>query len=181
MKVSYDHDASRLCITHLGIRMLLLHQSVIPDSAVTNKGVILKNYSEQQFLLSSSSVSPASSVSISSQGSGPSCGQRVERSDGDEELCSDHYHDIISTSESGGCDPLSQRGRVPSVFRIISQSGNNGNNNTVHRAEVRTLRVIMLPGHRGREVMKRVPSSPAPAPVTYLTSSSRPAVPGIYT
>ena len=113
MKVSYDHDASRLCITHPGIGMLLLHQSVIPDSAVTNKGVILKNYSEQQFLLSSSSVSPASSVSISSQGSGPSCGQRVERSDGDEELCSDHYHDIISTSESGGCDPLSQRGRVP--------------------------------------------------------------------
>ena len=76
MKVSYDHDASRLCITHLGIGML--HQSVFPDSAVTNKGVILKNYTEQQFLLSSSSVSPASSVSISSQRSGPWCGQRAE-------------------------------------------------------------------------------------------------------
>ena len=76
---------------------------------------------------------------------------------------------------------LCHREGVYSVFRIISQSGNNGNNNTVHRAEVRTLRVIMLPGHREREVMKWVPSSPAPAPVTYLTSSSRPAVPGIYT
>lgn len=76
MKVSYDHDASRLCITHLGIGML--HQSVFPDSAVTNKGVILKNYTEQQFLLSSSSVSPASSVSISSQRSGPWSGQRAE-------------------------------------------------------------------------------------------------------
>ena len=180
MKVSYDHDASRLCITHLGIGML--HQSVFPDSAVTNKGVILKNYTEQQFLLSSSSVSPASSVSISSQRSGPWCGQRAEAwwwwwscvliaittlfpppSQADATLC---YKEGVY---------------LCSVFRIISQSGNNGNNNT-HRAGVRTLRVIMLPGtlRRGSDEMGSVIPGPGMA-VTYLTSSSRPEVPGIYT
>ena len=68
-----------------------------------------------------------------------------------------------------------------SVFRIISQSGNNGNNNT-HRAGVRTLRVIMLPGtlRRGSDEMGSVIPGPGMA-VTYLTSSSRPEVPGIYT
>ncbi len=49
MKVSYDHDASRLCITHLGIGMLLLHQSVIPDSAVTNKGLFWKTTLSNSF------------------------------------------------------------------------------------------------------------------------------------
>ena len=48
-----------------------------------------------------------------------------------------------------------------SVFRIISQSGNNGNNNT-HRAGVRTLRVIMLPGtlRRGSDEMGSVIPGP---------------------
>ena len=161
MKVSYDarpqHRASWDAAS-----------SVILDIAVTNKGVILKNYFCFLYRL----------AGIERVYLQPEIRSGADKEpDDDEELCSDHYHDIISTSESTDvCGPGLQRGRV-SEYSESYHNLTNGNNNT-HRVGVRTLRVMMLPGTGSDEMGSVIPG---PAPVTYLTSSSRPEVLGINT
>ena len=113
MKVSYDHDASRLCITHLGIGMLRCFINLLSRTVLwQTKGLFWKTTLSNSFcfLHRLSRRHPACLSPVRDQVPGV---DKELRPDGDEELCSDRYHDIISTSESGGCDPLLQRGRVP--------------------------------------------------------------------
>ena len=162
------------CITGLG---MLLHPSVILDTDVTNKGVILKNYSEQ-FLLSLSSrrhracLSPAPDQVW--------CRQRAVawwRWGVVFWSLSRHYFHL----RVNGCMRAWAAKRA--CIREYSESYHNltnGNNNT-HR--------VIQSGHSeswcyretgtGSDEMGSV--IPSPAPVTYLTSSSRPEVLGINT